>query len=108
YLLSWSGQVEPEGISEEHLRELHELAVEAGEEWANQPLEDLRPILGNERVAQAVAIREELEAEAERVGVSVNPRYGEAMFVITPFSSGAPAVFVAFGEVGTDAVENTD
>lgn len=108
YLLSWSGQVEADEVSEEHLRELHELAIEAGEEWANQPLDDLRPILGGERVAQAIAIREALEAEAERVGVSVNPRYGEAMFVITPFSSGAPAVFVAFGEAGTDAVENTD
>ena len=74
--------------TEEQLREVHQAAIDAGEEWADQPFEELGPILGNEQVAQAIAIREAFAAEAERVGVTVNPRFAPLQYV----SSASPVV----------------
>lgn len=107
HLMFWSGYVELTQPTDAQLRELHELAREAGEEWAEQPFEQLGPILNTAQVAQAIAVRDGLTAEAERVGVTVNPRYAPLRHVFLHFAGGAPAVFVTFGEGGTDAVESS-
>jgi len=108
HLLFWSGHVDVPQPTEEQLRELHELALAAGEEWADAPFEQLGPILNSDQVAQAIAVREGLTAEAERLGVSVNPRYAPLRHVFLHFAGGEPAVFVTLGEGGTDAVESGD
>src|SRR5690606_34075364 len=105
YMYSWSGQVEVRPLTEEQMREVHQAAIDAGVEWADYPFEELEPILGGEQVAQAVALREALVGEAERVGVTVNPRYAPVQHALLHFAGGAPAVVVTLGEPA-DAVDN--
>lgn len=105
HMFSWSGQVEVTTPTEEQLREVHQATIDAGEEWADQPFEELGPILGNEQVAQAIAIREAFAAEAERVGVTVNPRFAPLQYVFLRFSGGAPAIYITLGD-SSDTVDS--
>lgn len=106
HLRSWSGQVEVVQPTEPQLRELHQVAIEAGEEWAELPFEELGHIFDDRQVAQAIVVRDALAAEAERVGVTVHQRYVPLRYPFLHFSGGAPAVFLSIGQTNDVVYED--